>query len=91
MLSLIALASLGGTLLGIRYRVLVLFLASSFGLFAAIANSITQNRDLGGTALTVLAILSVLQLAYLIGCAIRVAQDGAQDGRIPATQRFRAQ
>lgn len=71
MLLVVILALCAGVLLGQRFKILTLLIASCLGLLVAGSAEALRGRPLWEICLAVLATVICLQLGYLLGLALR--------------------
>jgi len=71
MMAIAIISFLFGATLGSRYVVSILFPAVPFVFGVAVVTSVIQGNSLWSTVLDIFLILSLLEIGYLIGAAIR--------------------
>lgn len=85
-------AMLIGAVLGLRFKVLVLFPAIFIGSAAALGIGMAHNNGLWSVLLSMILAISALQMGYLGGAVIRFISTGTRirkdsSGNIEAAQR----
>jgi hypothetical protein len=84
MLAFLVIATIAGTLLGLRFKVFVLVPA----VLIAAGAVILSGHGLHVIILTVLATAALLQIGYIFGCVVRAYADAYLQERAPLRDRF---